>query len=95
MDTLHDPQGSIAPQNINPTLNKSLQSITEVVNFIKIQIFNCIYFRQMHTDMGDSQLFYYYNTYWLPYANIFLRVFILTNELLVFLIKTIPIMISL
>lgn len=80
---------ALAAKNISPALHEVLQSVIEVVNFIKSRPLKSRCFQQMCVDMGAEHisLLYYSNSRWLSRGNVLKRVYELRNELHCYLVQ--------
>lgn len=79
---------ALASKNISSALNEVLQSVIEVVNFIKTRPQKSRCFEQICADMGaeHTSLLYYCNSRWLSRGNVLSRVFELRRELHLYLL---------
>lgn len=79
---------ALIAKNVSPELNQVIESVIQIVNYIKTRPHKARFFQKICEDMGSkyTALLFYCNSRWLSRGNVLKRVFELRNEIFLYLL---------
>ena len=82
MDPLPNTREAMASQQLNGELNRVLEAVVKIVNFIKAKPLKARFFQRLCDELGaeHNNLLFYCNARWLSKSKVLLRVYKLRTK---------------